>query len=227
MNKISCIIPSYNEGKRIARVLEVVANHPMVDEIIVVDDASTDNTNEIVKKYKNIKYITHHKNMGKSAAVYTGLKESSGEYIMFIDADLSGLSADDITRLAKPILENKADVCISLRKNPPILWRKIGLDFITGERIFSRNTLRPIEEDFPNLKKFGLEVFMNELIIKNKLRLAVIRWPNVESPTKYSKSGLLAGVMGEINMYKDILETVSFFEVINQIISMLRLKVRL
>lgn len=88
--KISVIIPTYNRAHLIPRAIKSVLNQTYQDiEIIIVDDNSTDNTEEIVKNFKDIrlKYIRHNINKGASAARNTGIKASKGEYIAFQDSD--------------------------------------------------------------------------------------------------------------------------------------------
>jgi glycosyltransferase involved in cell wall biosynthesis len=84
---ITAIIPTYNRAEFITRVIESVQNQSYkVDEIIVVDDGSTDNTKEIVSKYKDVIYI-YQENRGVSSARNSGIKASSSEYIAFLDSD--------------------------------------------------------------------------------------------------------------------------------------------
>jgi glycosyltransferase involved in cell wall biosynthesis len=88
--KVTVIIPTYNRAHLIKRAIKSVLNQTFQDfEIIVVDDGSTDNTEEVVKSFNDlrIKYIKHQKNLGASAARNTGIKNSKGEYIAFLDSD--------------------------------------------------------------------------------------------------------------------------------------------
>jgi len=90
MPKISVISPTYNRAHLITRAVHSVLNQTYQDfEYIVVDDASTDNTEEVIKGFKDerIKYIKHEKNRGPSAARNTGIKAAKGEYIGFLDSD--------------------------------------------------------------------------------------------------------------------------------------------
>ena len=93
MKKLSIIIPCYNEEKTIEELLNKVIDVELPEnwkkEIIVVDDGSTDNTKNILKKYKDkVKIIFKNKNEGKGAALKEGLKHVTGDYILIQDADL-------------------------------------------------------------------------------------------------------------------------------------------
>ena len=88
----SVIIPTYNRARMVDRAIQSVLSQTYQDfEIIVVDDASTDNTQEVVKECmfrdKRVRYIKHEKNKGGSAARNTGIKNEHGEYVGFLDSD--------------------------------------------------------------------------------------------------------------------------------------------
>lgn len=217
--KISCIIPAYNEAKRIKNVLDVVLNHPLIDEIVVINDGSTDDTEKILKNITGIKLISYKKNKGKSYAIMKGFKETRNNLIILLDSDLLGLTTNDISNLIKPILENKADISISLRINSPKFWRLIGIDYISGERVFNKKLI----DDFSKIKKlpgFGLEVFFNKYIIKNNLRIKIVKWNNVKSPYKISKDGFFKGIKGDIKMMYQIFKTIGLHGTLYQIYKM-------
>lgn len=111
-NSLSIVIPVFNEEKTVESVLKAVAALQIPNikkEIVVVDDGSTDKTKSIVeqfiKKEKDIKFISNPKNMGKGAAVRTGIREARGEYIIIQDADLE-YDPKDIVRLLQ-VLDGK------------------------------------------------------------------------------------------------------------------------
>ena len=226
MSKVSCIIPAYNEELRIETVLRAVYEHPLINEIIVVDDASKDNTKDVVRKFENVQLIVHEKNEGKSQTVVDGIVQSKGEIIFLLDADLIGLTPKDISDLIEPVLSHKADISISLRKNSPWISRKIGLDFISGERVFSRKLVQDNLTEMQKLPHFGLEVYLNRLIIKNKYRIKVVFWKDVISLWPHKKSGMLLGLKGFFLMTIDILGTISIFEAVRQFVKMSFLKVK-
>jgi len=89
---VSVIIPTYNRAQIIGRAIESALNQTYQNiELIIIDDGSTDNTMEVIKKYrswdKRVKYICHEKNRGGSAARNTGIKIALGKYIAFLDSD--------------------------------------------------------------------------------------------------------------------------------------------
>jgi dolichol-phosphate mannosyltransferase len=115
--KLSIIIPVYNEEKTVVFLLEKVKKLEIpgiTKEIIVVDDGSTDTTSKKLKKFKTFKIISHSKNQGKGAAVITGIKNATGDYIVVQDADLE-YNPQEIKKLIKPIQQGKADVVYGTR----------------------------------------------------------------------------------------------------------------
>lgn len=134
--KLSIVVPVYNEGKTISEVIKRVSNIKIpnvIEEIIVVDDGSTDATAPVISKIKNscgagsgfarqkskiknIKFIRHEKNQGKGKAVKTGIDHATGDYIVIQDADLE-YNPQDIERLLIPIKKGIADVVYGTRLN--------------------------------------------------------------------------------------------------------------
>lgn len=107
--KVSVIIPAYNEEDTVAKVVEVVKKASYVDEIIVVNDGSSDNTAQEAQKAGAI-VITHETNKGKGEALNTGFKEAQCDIIAFIDADIYNLTSKKVEAMIKPILDGKAEI---------------------------------------------------------------------------------------------------------------------
>jgi len=226
MPKVSCIIPTYNEGSRIEGVLRAVFEHSLINEIIVVDDGSQDDIQNIVKKFRGVQLIKHEKNKGKSQAVATGLAHSGGEIIFLLDADLINLTAGNISELLQPVLSKKAEVSVSLRGNAPWFLKTIKFDYLSGDRVFPKELIENHLEEIKKLPCFGLEVFLNKLIIKNKSRVKIVFWPNVITPLKFKKRSFFRGIKDEILMNRDILKTISPAEVIYQNIKLNSLRIK-
>lgn len=105
---ISTVIPAYNESKTIRKVVKTVQRVKEIDEIVVVDDGSTDGTSDRIKDLK-VKAIRHAVNKGKGEAIKTGIKNSSGDAILFLDADLLNITPEKIRKLIQPIVNDEAD----------------------------------------------------------------------------------------------------------------------
>jgi glycosyltransferase involved in cell wall biosynthesis len=117
--KLSIVIPAYNEGRTIKQVLDrILEFNPHVHEVIVVDDASTDDTAAVCESYsrkeKRIKLLVNSSNRGKTAALREGFAKCSGAIVVVQDADLE-YDPRDIAELISPIREGKADLCLGSR----------------------------------------------------------------------------------------------------------------
>ena len=227
MKKISCIIPAYNEEKRISNVLSAVI--PLLNkylyEIIVIDDGSKDNTKQILKRFTQINLIEHKVNKGKSQTVADGIRVSKGDYIFLLDADLKFLNENNIMDLINPIENNTSQVSISYRKNSWPLFPFKKIDYLSGERILPKSYLFEKIDKMELLSSYGLEVFINKIIIKNKLKIKVVQWPNVENTFSQNKYGWWKGIKRIIKVWWNVLCTISIFEMYYQNIKMQKLLV--
>jgi len=146
INKLSIIIPAYNEEKTIHFILDKVKKVQLLNdiekELIIVNDCSKDDTEGAIQRYiaanqgLNIQYHKHEVNKGKGAALHTGIQKASGEYLIIQDADLE-YDPEEYNILLKPILDGFADVVYGSRflggKPHRILffWHSIGNQMLT------------------------------------------------------------------------------------------------
>ena len=173
MTLISIIVPVYNEEKTIIPILEKVNSqnvNGLEFEIIVVDDGSTDKSFKLLEEHSKLytKLIHSKKNSGKGSAVKIGLKNATGDFIMFQDADLE-YEPQDYEKLLLPIKKLNADVVMGSRINAPPLtrvhyyWHKKGNEFITFLFNFLNNTT------FSDIYS-GYLIFRRSLLDPEKLR---------------------------------------------------------
>ena len=205
--KVSVIIPAFNEEKTIGEVVETARNNPFVDEVIVVNDASTDRTPIIAKK-KGAKVINFNQNKGKGWAYYEGVKASEGDIIIFLDADLIGLEPNHITELIRPIIEGETVTTCGIFEKGRFLTdfsHKIT-PFLSGQRALTRKVWENFSYD-PNVR-YGFEIVLTEYFWSNKIKVRYVILEGVTQLMKEEKVGKEKGRKWRFKMYKDIAKSV-------------------
>lgn len=165
----SLIIPCYNEEETIEEVIKKSKNH--VDEIIVVDDASTDKTSRLLKNMDDILLVKNKERLGQEKSIERGIRESSGDIILLMDADMEH-NPLDIPRFKKYFIENKFDLIIGKRKKIPRVGEKklnrLFLneykidDAMNGFRLFRKSVFDEIGFYYKN-NYFGIDFLIEAL----------------------------------------------------------------
>ena len=138
MNKITILIPVFNEVNTLDKILEKVEKADfcgLEKEIILIDDASYDGTKDLYKNY-NYKVLYHEINQGKGAALRDGFKEASGDIVVIQDADLE-YDPEDYAPLVRLILDGKADVCYGSRLTGGKPSRSFMFHHLIGNKVLS------------------------------------------------------------------------------------------
>ena len=158
MGRVSVIIPSFNVEKSIKEVINRIPED--IFEIIVVDDGSKDNTGKIAKKTR-AKVVTHEVNCGKGRAMRTGISNSKGDIIVFLDADLQH-KPEDIPSLIEPIQNGRADITIGSRligdiSNMPIQRKITNFSSTALIRLFFGVKILDTQSGYRAIKRKFLE----------------------------------------------------------------------
>ena len=203
--KLTVIIPAYNEKNTIQEIVRRVQATKLVDEIIIVDDGSTDGTQALIAPMDgkdNVKVILLEKNQGKGAAVRAGISAASGDVLMIQDADLE-YDPREYPNLMKPIEEGLADVVygsrflgaphrailfwnmvanklLTLMTN--VLYNNILTDMETGYKVFKREVVAEMKI---HAKRFDFEPEFTAKILKKNVRLFEV--PITFNPRDYSE----------------------------------------
>ena len=179
--KLSIIIPAYNEGPTIHFILDKLQQvkllHDIEKEIIIINDCSKDNTEESIKNYMlnnptiNIQYFKHDVNKGKGASLHTGIQKATGDYLIIQDADLE-YDPQEYNLLLKPVLDGFADVVYGSRfmgGNPhriSFFWHTIGNKFLTfTSNMFTNLNLSDMETCY---KLFNTKVIQSIELRENR-----------------------------------------------------------
>lgn len=197
--RVAAIVPVYNEERTVQGVLDALVSSKRINEIIVIDGGSTDNTPVILAKFKNhknpkVKLLRILEPNGKGNAVRDASEGLKCDIVMLFDADLIGLRTDHIDRLLDPVAKDGAAMSIGLRDKQSAIGNMIMPYFplTGGERAFRAEVFMSIRKS-PLILGWGLESVMNDYCKKKKLKVAKVFMDGMDHiGVQAKKYGLMA-----------------------------------
>lgn len=193
---ISAIVPVFNEQRTVARVVETLLECGLIDEVLCINDGSTDRSLEVLRQFGDrIVLVDLQPNRGKGHALAEGIRRARGDIVVFLDADLINLSSQHITTLLEPIRDGRArvvlgspggDLIFSMASAlAPGAADAIGTKF-TGERAYIRQDLLSCVSRMESTR-FGIEVYLNGLF--TQADTVVVTLPGLLALSKQDKHG--------------------------------------
>lgn len=196
---VAAIVPAYNEQETIGPVVRVLVASPLVQEVIVISDGSTDRTAEVAKTAGADLVRQLPIKSGKGAAMLHGVTVTRAPVIVFFDADLRGLTEDHVERLLLPVLSGSRAMNVGLRDKGPLLTRFIRyLPLIGGERAMHREVIERVPPQF--LQGFMVESALNYYCRSRRLRYGGVKLEGLSMRRKFEKVGVARSVREYLHM---------------------------
>ena len=207
--KITAVISAYNEEATVAAVVKTTIESETIDEVILINDGSTDTTSDSVKQFLSnpkFTYIEYEKNRGKSFAMVEGVEKATGEIIIFVDADILNFEDKHITQILSPLVFQEAGMVIGHPTENKFDEKLNPLQMLAGERALYKEDILPFLEDI-RATQYGVETMLN-LYFKSKGKKIKFEYLwGVYHLTKIRKDGIQGSVKNYAVETKQIFKT--------------------
>lgn len=205
------IVPAYNEGRRILPVLDVLTAAPSVDAVLAVDDGSKDDTFAVASAHPacaqgKLRILRQEPNQGKGAAMQRGADEAvEADVLLFLDADLIGLTVTHVEALLAPVLKEGKVMALGVFRGGNF-WTTLAQILapnISGQRAIRREVFLSV----PCLAdaRYGVELAITSHVLGEGLPMTDVVLNDVSHPTKERKLGLWRGAQARLRMYEQMM----------------------
>lgn len=206
--RVAAIVPAYNEEANIACVLQVLCDVPEIDQIIVVNDGSLDRTGAVAAGFPKVLVIDQTENQGKGAALKVGAESADADILLFLDADLIGLTVPHVQQLIEPVLDGETEATVGIFDGGRTStdWAQALAPFLSGQRVLRRTLLTGV--DHIDASRYGVELQLHRQLKRmGKVPKEVIL-KDVSQVMKEEKLGLAKGFAARMRMYWEIIREI-------------------
>ncbi len=202
---VSVVISAFNEAQTVAESVAEALQCPGAREVIVVDDGSTDRTAELAASAGATKVIRLAQNSGKAAAMAAGVDAASDDIILFLDADVTGLTPDKLSAIVQPVVDGRYEMFVGVRARKTILLNRLlhYTPIIGGERAVTRRLWNSVPQRYR--EGFKIEIALNHRAKQFERNMGFSLIAGTIHQIKERKYGLFTGLLRRTLMIGDIL----------------------
>lgn len=205
--RVAAIIPAYNEEKTIGEIVRVIKKVPLVHEIVVVSDGSTDRTARNAAE-AGARVLDLTSNRGKGGAMKYGYKNTDADVILFLDADLLGLEPFHVANLIEPVFSGEAEMTVGIFGHGRFATdlAQFIAPYLSGQRAVKRQVLEGMSD--LDLARFGVEVALTKYAKREGIKVKEVELSDMSHIMKEEKLGLVRGFLARLKMYWEIAKVV-------------------
>ena len=203
---ITAIVAAFNEERTIAEVLTALTRSPLIDEVIVVSDGSSDDTVRISRSFEGVRTVAVRENRGKGYAMRVGVDYASNDILFFADGDMLNITDAMIESLVMPVLRNECDMNIGVRHRGPVLdFLHLKMQcgpVLSGIRVMRRDVFENVPAQYQ--AHFKIEAALNCFCSRARLRQQHTVIYDLGHLTKESKRGWGEGLLSRWDMSREV-----------------------
>jgi len=202
----TAVIAAYNEEQTLAEVLTALQRSPLIDEIIVVSDGSTDGTVEIARSFE-VRTIALRENQGKGCAMRIGVEHATNEILFFVDGDMLGITDEHIEALVLPVTGGECDMNVGIRHRGPVLdFFHLKIHFgpvLSGIRVMHREVFESVPVMY--MERFKIEAALNYFCARSGFRQRDTVIHDLGHVIKEHKRGWTEGLSRRMAMTREVI----------------------
>ena len=202
---VSVVIAAFNEAQTIVESVAEALQCPGAREVIVVDDGSCDLTADLAASAGATKVIRLARNSGKAAAMAAGVAEACSDIILFLDADITGLTPDKMSSIVQPVVDGRFEMYVGVRARKTIWLNRLlrYTPIIGGERAVTRRLWNSVPQHYR--EGFKIEIALNHRAKQFERKMGFALITGTVHQIKEKKYGLLEGLLRRALMIADIM----------------------